>query len=258
MIGIAGILKEFTPVGLKEMQGVKFMNRIDTKYLFSVSKLQSLLQNIASGYQVLEIDGQREFSYKTVYFDTPELLFLYQHLTGKLSRYKVRVRTYETNGLTFLEVKHKSNKGRTSKTRILKDDSARDDEQKRQEFLNALLTPDTLSLKPVIATGFNRITITSGDGTERITIDFNLSFNDFSGNLTKLPFLAIAEIKRDKSHSHSDFVQQLKKMGLHQSSFSKYCVGMALLNDIPKKNSLKPKLLLLNKIKNEYDRNGVA
>jgi hypothetical protein len=50
----------------------------------------------------------------------------------------------------------------------------------------------------------------------------------------------------------------MKKMGLHRSSFSKYCMAMALVNDVPKQNTLKPKLLLLNKIKDEYDRYSPA
>ena len=238
------------------MKEVRFMNRIDTKYLFSASKLHELLTNISSAYSVLEIDCQRQFNYKTVYFDTPELLFYYQHVTGKLSRFKVRIRTYETNGLTFLEVKHKSNKGRTSKTRIEKENGDGYDDQKSQSFLSELVSPEASSLKPVITTGFTRITLAGMDATERITIDFNLSFNNFRGGSAELPFLAIAEIKRDKSHGHSAFVQQLKKMGLHQCSFSKYCVGMALINNVTKQNTLKPKLLLLNKIRDEYDRNG--
>ena len=35
-----------------------------------------------------------------------------------MERDKVRLRTYETNSLTYLEVKHKTNKGRTVKSRI--------------------------------------------------------------------------------------------------------------------------------------------
>jgi len=243
---------------LDEMKNVKFMNRVDTKYLFPVTKLQPLLLNISDDYRILEIDHLREFSYKTIYFDTPEYFFFKQHVTGKLSRFKVRVRTYETNGLTFLEVKHKSNKGRTSKTRIKRDNGDQYDDQKSQNFLQELISVDAQLLKPVITTGFTRITLVNISSSERITLDYNLSYNNLKGNRTELPFLAIAEIKRDKSVGHSQFVQQIKKLGIHQTGFSKYCVGMALLYDVPKQNNLKPKLLLLNKIKDEYYRNGFA
>lgn len=258
MSRIDKILMNFAPIDLEGMKGVRFMNRIDTKYLFSVRKLHDLLISCETDYKVLEINHQRQFNYKTVYFDTPELLFYYQHVTGKLSRYKVRIRTYETNGLTFLEVKHKSNKGRTSKTRIEKENGDRYGDQKSQSFLNELVSPEANSLKPVITTGFTRITLAGLDASERITIDFNLSFNNFKGAKAELPFLAVAEIKRDKSHGNSAFVQQMKKMGLHRCSFSKYCVAMALVNDVPKQNTLKPKLLLLKKIKDEYDRYSFA
>ena len=40
------------------------------------------------------------------------------HQNGRVIREKIRVRTYVSSGLTFLEVKNKNNKGRTDKKRI--------------------------------------------------------------------------------------------------------------------------------------------
>ncbi|MCI0522410.1 MAG: VTC domain-containing protein, partial [Bacteroidales bacterium] len=150
MTSIRHILDIYAPIGLEEIVSVRFMNRVDTKYLFPVSKLPELLENAVDSYHILEIEGRREFNYTTVYFDTPSLLFFNQHVTGRLTRHKVRLRTYDTNGLTFLEVKEKSNKGRTSKTRIRSDeDDPQDDEQSRN-FLQELIAADPASLKPVI------------------------------------------------------------------------------------------------------------
>jgi hypothetical protein len=251
------ILDNFAPIGLDEMTSVRLMTRIDTKYLFPVSRMSELLSSISSNYQVLEIDGEREYNYKTVYFDTPSLLFYNQHVTGKLTRYKVRMRTYETNGLTFLEVKEKSNKGRTSKTRIRSDEGDPHEDEPSRSFLQELVSADAALLKPVINTGFTRITLVNLADEERITVDYNLSWHNFRGDAVEMPFLAIAEIKRDKSNVLSMFYQRLKSMGVRSTGFSKYCTGMALLNNIPKRNNIKPKILLLNKIKNEYDRNGL-
>lgn len=252
------IIARFVPVSLEDIARVRLMTRIDRKYLFSVSRMSELLSSISNSYQILEIEGQREFKYKTVYFDTPSLLFYNQHVTGKLTRHKVRMRTYESNGLTFLEVKEKSNKGRTSKTRIRSDETDPQEDELSRSFLKELVSADAASLKPVINTGFTRITLVNLADEERITVDYNLSWHNFRGGAVEMPFLAIAEIKRDNSNVMSLFHQKLKSMGVRSTGFSKYCTGMALLNNIPKKNNIKPKILLLNKISNEYDRNGSA
>ena len=229
------------------------MNRVDTKYLFPVSKLPELLENVQSKYRALVIDQLQEFRYKTVYFDTPDLLFYNQHITGKLNRAKVRIRTYESNGLTFLEVKQKSNKGRTSKSRLEKEPGDMNHIEQSREFLPELIRFGTGSLKPVVSTGFTRITLVSLERAERITIDYNISWNNMKGDSVEMPFLAIAEIKSDKSTALSPFFLELKNLGIRRTGFSKYAIGMALVNDAPKQNMLKPKILLLNNIRNEFD-----
>ena len=252
------LLESFAPIGLDGTMTVKFMSRIDTKYLFPIGKLPYLLRNVQPFYHILEISQQREFNYKTVYFDTPDLLFYRQHVTGKLNRDKVRVRTYEANSLTFLEVKHKSNKGVTSKTRIPKNEGDPDYYKNSSVFLKGLIETDPHSLKAMITTRSTRITLVNLTRAERITIDYDISWNNLRGDVLEMPFLAIAEIKNGKSTSQSAFFQQLKKLGIRKTSFSKYAVGMTLLYPVEKKNAVKPKLLLINKIRNEYYRNGNA
>jgi hypothetical protein len=255
---IAKILRGFEPLGLESISDVRYMNRVDTKYLFSVSKLPMLLRNVQSEYMTLEINQMHEFRYKTVYFDTPDLLFYNQHVTGKLNRAKVRIRTYESNGLTFLEVKQKSNKGRTSKSRLEKEPGDMNHIEQSREFLPELLYFSAGELKPVINTGFTRLTLVSLARAERITIDYNISWNNMTGETVEMPFLAIAEIKSEKSTSLSPFFIELKRLGIRSTGFSKYATGMALVNGVPKQNNLKSKILLLNRIKNEYDANGYA
>jgi hypothetical protein len=48
----------------------------------------------------------------------------------------------------------------------------------------------------------------------------------------------------------------LKKKSIRPSGFSKYCVGLSLLNSDLRRNSLKDKYLLINKIENEYNRSN--
>ncbi len=255
---IEEILKGFEPVELDALGDLRYMNRIDTKYLFSVSKLPELLLSIRTEYKALEIEKIRKFSYKTVYFDTPELHFYNQHVTGKLNRSKVRIRTYESNGLTFLEVKQKSNKGRTSKSRLEKEPGDMNHIEQSRLFLNELISSNTEKLKAVINTGFTRITLVNFEKSERITIDYNLVWNNLKGETVNMPFLAIAEIKSEKSTSQSPFFSQLKKQGVRSTGFSKYAMGMAIVNGAPKQNNLKPKLLLIKKIRDEFIGNGTV
>lgn len=255
---IEEILKGFEPVELDALGDLRYMNRIDTKYLFSVSKLPELLLSIRTEYKALEIEKIRKFSYKTVYFDTPDLHFYNQHVTGKMNRSKVRIRTYESNGLTFLEVKQKSNKGRTSKSRLEKEPGDMNHIEQSRLFLNELISSNAEKLKAVINTGFTRITLVNFEKSERITIDYNLVWNNLKGETVNMPFLAIAEIKSEKSTSQSPFFSQLKKQGVRSTGFSKYAMGMAIVNGAPKQNNLKPKLLLIKKIRDEFIGNGTV
>ena len=50
---------QFTPISLKNMDGVKLMNRSDTKFTFSSQKLPILLEKLIPFYNVLEINGKR-------------------------------------------------------------------------------------------------------------------------------------------------------------------------------------------------------
>src|SRR5665647_502303 len=117
------------------MDTVSFMSDVYKRQLFPVNMLGTILSGLAGDYKVLEINSQREFRYSTVYFDTPDYKFFNQHQTGKMERDKVRLRTYETNSLTYLEVKHKTNKGRTVKSRIRSNNISPLDDARAQHFL---------------------------------------------------------------------------------------------------------------------------
>jgi len=117
MESIQEVIQKFEPITLQEMDGVKLMNRIDTKFAFSVNQLIALLPCLASDYRILEIKETRTPSYESLYFDDSVFSFFKDHHNGKTNRFKVRIRKYVESDLFFLEVKHK-NKGRTDKKRI--------------------------------------------------------------------------------------------------------------------------------------------
>jgi hypothetical protein len=252
---IKEVLNSFIAIGLGEMNDVRLMNRFDTKYVMSIRRIPDILTRMDGGYKMLEINNNRSFSYFTTYLDTNDYLFFNQHVTGKLERNKVRYRKYETTGTTYLEVKKRTNKNRTIKWRIVNDltsDSKCDD--KAYEFIKEYVPEKSLLLKPVLLNRFNRVTLVGSEINERITIDYNISFSDPDGNQAGFPFIAILEVKREGFSNRSPLVNILKAYSIHPIGISKYCLGAAILCDLPRKNILKQKLLLINKIENEYNR----
>ncbi len=252
-------LKAFDPIGLSEMDKVGLMNRIDSKYVFSASLIPDLLSALSGFYKVLEISSIRSFSYRTTYLDTDDFLFFRHHVTGKLERNKVRYRQYEATGVTFLEVKRKTNKNRTVKWRI-KNSLTENDicDAKAAEFLQKHIPLNSALLKPVTINRFNRITLVGSGMNERVTLDYNLSFSDPAGNIAGLPYIAIAELKRESGAGNSQIARVLKDFSIRTTGFSKYCIGTSLLYNVPGKNIIKSKLLLINKIENEFTKRARA
>jgi hypothetical protein len=246
------ILNSFKTIGLHEMDGVRLMNRVESKYIFCADRLPELLNHLKESYRVLAIDETRNFGYCTTYLDTTELMFYAQQVRGKLNRYKVRYRLYETTGVSYLEIKKKTNKKRTIKWRIensLKPDSP---DAEAMQFINKYLPYGLPDLRPSLINGFTRITLVGNECKERVTLDYNLTFASPYGVFSGFPFLAVAELKREKKSCLSPFGAVMKQLNIRSGSFSKYCIGSALIMDTPRKNLLKPNLLLINKIENEY------
>ena len=252
---ISALLSHFPEISLPELEEYGLMDRIDTKYVFSSSKIPAILNELNGKYRVLEIDSNRVFPYHTTYLDTSEWLFFRQHITARGVRSKVRFRKYELSGKSFLEVKKRTNKLRTLKWRIPKEllpDEANDEEFER--FVKKHVSADTPSLHPVLINRFNRITLAGITIRERVTIDFNISFSDPSENGFSMPFIGIIERKSPDYSNRSPLTEALKRNAVYPTGFSKYCLGTASLYNIPRKSLIKPKLLLLNKIENEHNR----
>jgi VTC domain len=242
----------FNSFRLEEMEKVKLMDRVDTKYLLPVNRVPDLLGMMHGRYMVLETSNKKISSYETVYLDTPGYYFFNQHVTGRTGRVKVRFRNYKSTGITFLEIKKKTKKDRTVKWRIENSLSDNKCDENAIEFINSHLQLDCKELKPVLTNCFERVTFSAFDRNERITVDLNLSFTSPEGNSYGMPLIAIVELKSEGLAVRSPFSSLIKQFSGYPSGFSKYCIGCAMLNDLPLKNILKPKILFINRIENEY------
>ena len=115
---VSEILADFAPVSLEQLDSVKLLNRVDTKFLLNANSLPALLESLKQNYFILEINAQRSSSYDTVYYDTNDFYYYRIHQTGRLPRTKIRMRTYLETGKSFLEIKIKNNHKKTFKDRI--------------------------------------------------------------------------------------------------------------------------------------------
>ena len=241
-------LSEFNSITLQEMDGVKLMDRTDTKFTFNIKELPIVLDEAKNHYRILEIEGNRISRYKTLYFDTQNFALYNQHHCGKLNRYKIRHRTYVESNIGFLEVKFKNNKGRTLKTRIKEFEVPQLDTGKAFEFLKKMLPFDPLILMPKIWINYSRITLVNKTSAERLTLDLNLEF-ERDGKTEVLDQLVIAEVKQD-SKIASPFITIMRNKHSQEGSISKYCFGVASSYAEVKKNNFKRKLSNVKKIIN--------
>jgi hypothetical protein len=233
------------PISLKEMDGVKLMNRTDTKFAFNKNLLPEILKECRNDYRVLEIKNERLPSYKTLYFDTEDFNLFLDHHNDRPNRFKVRIRNYVESELFYLEAKLKVN-GRTVKSRIKIPGFEHHLHDSTTEFIRDATGKD-LPLVPILWNSFKRITLVNNTEKERLTIDVGLEF-EANGKKYSLPNLAIAEVKQENFNRYSKIIQVLRSHRIHESGLSKYCIGAVLSFPGIKYNKFKEKILLINRI----------
>lgn len=238
-------------ITLEDMRSVKLMNRIDTKYVLTTEDVISLLEQAsAMCFRVQIIGDIRAARYDTLYYDTPERAMYVTHHNQILTRQKIRTRHYVDNDATFLEIKDKSNRGRTDKRRITIALSSFEDihhDSKAREFLAERSHYGITTLTPALSTRFVRITLVTPTLSERVTIDLCLEYRDVrSGHSAEIRDMAIVEIKQD-GNSRSLTKEILRAMRIQPLKVSKYCLGTALTVEGIKKNRMKMKLREIEK-----------
>jgi hypothetical protein len=240
------ILSQFEEITLEEMEQVKLLNRFDSKYCMQTAQLQTILEEILSGYFILKIDNTIVQTYNSVYFDTPGNQFYLAHHNGKAGRFKIRKRSYINSALSFTEIKLKSNKGITSKKRIRNFSDSNHISAAEKHFIADTLNFDSDNLEVKSTNIFNRITLVSKHFNERCTIDLNITFVN-SGNSLRLNDFVVVEIKQGILNMQSKLADSLKKNRIYPEGFSKYTMGRALTEEKLKKNLFKAKILKIRK-----------
>jgi len=248
------LVEPFQPIGLKQLNAkAAMLERLDNKYVVRETVLRQAVAELARHFDILEIGGKRNFTYETCYFDDAKHTSYFDHHQGRRQRCKVRVRKYTDAQLCFVEVKLKDKRGITVKKRM-KYELDKYGTLDENAWAHIHSSYDDLygrdfsyALEPVIEMRYQRITLVAKDGGERMTIDCGLVFSgaDRSRSIDGNTF--VVETKSANGNGIADKILR----GLHQhptKRCSKYCVGMAALQEVQKHNKFLPALRKLNAI----------
>lgn len=239
-------LLNFAPISLEEMDRVKLLDRIDTKYVINLELLEGYLLALKDQYKVLIVDGRSVHPYETLYYDTPDYQLYKMHHSGKQNRYKIRFRKYVNSNLAFFEIKSKTNTHRTIKKRIPVERIL----ETLDDPLNKFITRHTSGAKreyvPVLSVFFNRITLVNNLANERLTIDTDIRYIS-NGQEKIIEGMVIVEVKQEK-HCVSPFQKLMQVKRKPGTYISKYCLGVVCMNMDVKRNRFKHRLNTLNKL----------
>ncbi len=247
------LIEQFQPISLAEMTDVALLDRMETKFVLGGSQLCEALRSLTQSYRVLDINGVRLNHYQTIYFDTDDFALYQQHHNGLASRYKVRARKYVESHLAFFEVKHKTNRDRTVKSRMSIPEIVTDISGEVDDFVDLHTPFDAESLEPKVWNDYVRATLVSTRYQERLTLDLNVGFH-VNGEYSGLPGIVIAEVKQDHRSQRSDFIQQMRRLGVRPAGFSKYTAGVYSLYQGVKINNFKSQIRHVQKVMQEEAR----
>jgi hypothetical protein len=236
------LIEPFHPVSLKQLDAkADMLDRRDNKYVVRAEMLHQAMSELVQQFDILEIDGKRDFTYDTCYFDDAERSAYFDHHKGRRIRCKVRMRKYVDAGLCFIEVKLKHMRGMTIKERLRRPVEmygTMDDEARRfvEDSYRGLYRRDfNRELRPTLEMRYQRVTLVAKQGGERMTIDTGIVFAGSAGSHMIDRDLILVEVKSGNANGIADKI--LRRLHQHPTNTcSKYCVAMAALQEVSKTN----------------------
>lgn len=252
------------PISLEQLNAnASMLVRRDNKYVINEDQLGPAKDGLAKHFDILEIDGKRDFVYETCYFDDPSRTSYFDHHRGRRQRCKIRMRKYVDTQLCFAEIKLKGKRGLTVKQRVacpvdqygeLNEGAAA---HMRSTYRDLYERDLDQVLDPVVWMHYRRMTLVAKQGGERMTIDRGLVFTDASGSHHIDDDLVILETKSGNANGIADKILR----SLHQhptNSASKYCVSVAVLRQVSKYNKWLPALRKLNAVPTRLHHDAIT
>lgn len=224
---------DLPPIELAELvSAATLQTRVDRKYLVPLDTLQTLLGQLPGGTRVLQIGDARSFAYRSLYFDTPDLVSYRLTAHRRRRRFKLRTRVYENSDECWLEVKTRGPRGSTVKQRLPYDPDDHGTLTPGRHFVDTALAEQhitgssRMTFIPMLTTRYHRTTLYLPATGSRVTIDTDLVWNDSEHELS-LPGIAVVETKTGSTASHVD--RMLWRSHCRPSRISKYATGLAAL-----------------------------
>lgn len=224
------------PIGLDELtERAGLLTRIDRKYLVPAEQLDQVLDLLPGTTRVLQIGDHRQFGYRSVYFDTADLMAYRLTALRRRRRFKIRTRSYLDSGLHLLEVKTRGPRGTTVKQRVpYAGDGEQLHRQDKAEAFAALRHTGAAApvsadqLQPTLITNYHRATLFLPQSRSRVTIDTELTWTLPDGSRSiQLEGYAVVETKSPGAAAEMD--RSLWGHQLRPCSISKFGTGLAAL-----------------------------
>ncbi len=237
------MLQDFAAISLNQLNAqASLMSRIESKFFIHESALWALLKDLKKDFYILEIGGNKVFSYDNVYMDTKELDFYHAHNNGDSDRIKMRTRYYIESWLSYFEFKNKRN----SVMRKFRYDI---DLKKHgqmdlvaYDFVNDVYSSlygkeFSKIVFPSLKTKYQRCTLCHKETAEKITIDMNVAFEQVRyGDESFSPKnLVIVEFKTERIGSPTQNIFEKHGM-IELGACSKYCLGNYFLRNVKKRD----------------------
>lgn len=175
--------------------------RIEDKWIVQKDKFGYVKTTVNNHLPAYSHEGDKEYTInRSIYFDSPTLTFLKQHLNDVGERRKIRIRTYAPEGIPnhiyFIEIKSKDN-GESEKTRVqlseagfnfvmknhqiaidedlylTNDEVPKDDVTKHATIINYLLALNKAT--PIVDISYKRIAFQKSEDY-RVTMDTDVEF----------------------------------------------------------------------------------
>jgi hypothetical protein len=206
--------------------------RVDRKYVVASEHVREFLGLLPDSTRLLSIDGRLTTSYRSTYFDTPDLQTCRAHVQGRRRRWKARSRLYVEDDLCRLELKVRDGGGVTSKS--FHQTPAAD---------YGLMTPAAHSffrdglrahrleqpepLAPAMEIVYERVTLADARTGTRTTIDAGTRAMRHDQAVEVDAGLLIVETKGDRTPGAADRI--LARLRVRPVSFSKYAAASSLV-----------------------------
>ncbi|MBA3818017.1 MAG: VTC domain-containing protein [Deltaproteobacteria bacterium] len=243
---LTAILAGFAEASPQLLDRRELLRRSDTKFVVAAARAAAIISELVDDYAVIRVPSGCVATYRSLYFDTPELQCFHDHRRGRRIRHKIRIREYPDRELAFLEVKTRHSATITDKQRLAVPWGTATLGERERAFVREHAGP--LDLRPTATARieFRRIGLVGLHAAERVTIDLDLAVLDGGGVRHTLGDVAVIEVKQAPFCMRTAAMRTLARAGLRPAAASKYITAIAITRPDEPNHRLRPDLRVVN------------